>query len=1172
MSMCVRYAGDSYTYLLDSVTTDHGRPAVGASPMTRYYAAHGTPPGTWLGAGLTGLAAGEGLPTGSFVTPVQMERLFANGEDPATGTRLGQSPHVYTGPGDRRRPVAGFDCTFTAPKSVSVLWALADGPTREAIYDCHRQAITDVLTLIERDVARTRIGTNGTAQVDVAGVIAAAFDHWDSRENDPNLHTHVVIANRARGPDGRWRTLDSRALHRAVVAMSERYDTLLADHLTTRLGLTWEYRERGPRRNPAFELTTIPQQLLDLFSRRSAAIDVEVDRLIDKYQTNHGRRPEPTTIIRLRQQATLATREAKEVHSLQELTDEWRRRAATTLGTDSSDWVQRALTAQRDPLPTATPAPSQLVDDAATMVLAVLSRKRATWTAWNIDAEASRALKAHRFPTPAARDQAVAAVVAAVQARSVLLTPPEAASTPTALRRTDGMSAFRPHRGELYTAQATLDAENSLLTTARDTTGPTAEPEHLTYTGLFDDQAAAVRKIARSGRVLDILVGPAGAGKTHTLAALRATWEAAHGSGSVVGLAPSAAAAEVLGNSLGVPAENTTKWIVEHDQQPDRHQRLTRAKAALPRVTSREAAREIAAHVHRLTQDLDRWRFHPGQLVIIDEASLAGTADLDRITACAAEAGAKILLVGDWAQLSAIDAGGAFGLVVRDRGAGVPELGAARRFQYAWERHAAGLLRVGDPEALRYYDHHQRIADGDHDTTVEKAYSAWATDEAAGKTSLLLAGDTDTVRALNHRAHSDLVTSGRVTPTGTRLHDGLEAGGGDRVVTRRNDRHLLVGPRWVKNGDTFTVTHRHDDGALTVQRLGGGPTVTLPAPYVREHVELGYATTAFRAQGATVDTAHAIVTGPGMTREVLYVMLTRARETNTAYVCTDRPVEPLPGFDDQATTVRSVLTAVMGNVGAAVSAHESADLEREQAVSIRTLAAEYETIAHHAQTPRWTGMLARAGLTLTQLDQVTASPAFGALSTALRRAEAHGMNIEAALPCLLERADAGTVDLASVVNQRVERWTDSAPTATALTGARFVLGLLPAATAADPEMQVALQDRVRLMDQRANELIDRARTANAPWLAQLGAEPTDPQAALAWRTRARTVAAYRERHQITDVWGPLGTVDERNAQQRRESAIAARAIAELRPQTPSLAPRPAAANSAPTRYSDVVGR
>ncbi|NMC34876.1 MAG: AAA family ATPase, partial [Veillonellaceae bacterium] len=644
------------------------------------------------------------------------------------------------------------------------------------------------------------------------------------------------------------------------------------------------------------------------------------------------------------------------------------------------------------------------------------------------------------------------------------------------------------------------------------------------------------------------------------------------GPGSIIGLAPSAAAAEVLGNSLGIPAENTTKWLVEHDATPDRHQRLTRAKAALPRATSRENAREIASHIQRLTHDLNRWAFHPGQLVIIDEASLAGTVDLDRITASAAEAGAKILLVGDWAQLSAIDAGGAFGLLVRDRGTTVPELGAARRFTHAWERQAAGLLRVGDLEALRYYDHHHRITDGDHDTIVEKAYSAWAADEQAGKTSLLLAGDTDTVRALNHRAHTDLITTGRVTPTGTRLHDGLEAGVGDRVVTRRNNRHLLVGPRWVKNGDTFTVTHRHDDGALTVQRPNGGPTVTLPASYVREHVELAYATTAFRAQGSTVDTAHAIVTGPGMTREVLYVMLTRAKEANTAYVCTDRPVEPLRGFTDHPTTAHSVLTAVMGNVGAALSAHETADVEREQAASIRILAAEYETIAHHTQTRRWTGMLARAGLTPTQLDQITASPAFGALSTALRRAEAHDFNLETALPRLLERADAGTVDLAAVLHQRVESWTDLSVHGSSRSSEGFVLGLLPGAAVAESEMAEALQDRVCLMEQRADELIDRALAANAAWLAQLGPEPTHPQNAAAWRARARTVVAYRERHQITDPWSALGTVDECNSQQRREAALAARAITDLRPQQPAPVQRVTADRPPIAQYSDTIGR
>ena len=288
-------------------------------------------------------------------------------------------------------------------------------------------------------------------------------------------------------------------------------------------------------------------------------------------------------MLRLRQQANLATRDTKQERSLADLTSEWHTRARDTLGHDPSVWAAGVLAAAAaTPVPDARmpprtvggsspdvvrpaspgmpPAPAagdpqRIVDDAAELVLAVVSRKRATWTAWNVDAEASRALKAHRFPTSQARDEATAAVVAAVAARSVLLTPPEAAPTPPGLRRADGSSVFRPHRADRYTCQASLDAEARLLAAGRDTTGPTlasARPgrrwprRRFVHRELHPDQAAALAAIGESGRVLDVLVGPAGSGKTRTLAALRRAWEAQHGAGSVVGLAPSAAAADVL--------------------------------------------------------------------------------------------------------------------------------------------------------------------------------------------------------------------------------------------------------------------------------------------------------------------------------------------------------------------------------------------------------------------------------------------------------------------------------------------------------------------------------------------------------------------------------------------------------------------------------------------------
>ena len=312
----------------------------------------------------------------------------------------------------------------------------------------------------------------------------------------------------------------------------------------------------------------------------------------------------------------------------------------------------------------------RVVEEAATAALAALSRKRSTWTPWNAQAEASRALRAHRFPTAEARDAATARVVAEVTARSVLLTPPEVATVPETLRLPDGRGAFRATNTERYTSSELLAAEARLLTAARDRGGPTA-PE-TAVAGLFDDQAGAVAAIAGSGRVLDVLVGPAGSGKTRTLAALRVVWEAEHGTGSVVGLAPSAAAAEVLADSLGIPTENTAKWLAEHDREPDRLHRIERLRAAVAAAPDPTTARALAHEARATDAEVQRWRFHPGQLVIVDEASLAATLDLDRIAACAAEAGAKLLLVGDWAQLSSIEAGGAFGLLVRDRGTSAP--------------------------------------------------------------------------------------------------------------------------------------------------------------------------------------------------------------------------------------------------------------------------------------------------------------------------------------------------------------------------------------------------------------------------------------------------------------------------------------------------------------------
>jgi conjugative relaxase-like TrwC/TraI family protein len=1185
---------DAWRYLMESVTDGHGDLRE-ADAITRYYTEAGTPPGRWLGSGLPGVANGAGLQGGSMVTGEQMDLLFGHGRDPINGEKLGRGfrhPPSYAdrvaartralprrlSPQERadavekiraeersrnmRRPVVGFDYVFNPPKSVSALWAVADQGTREQITAAHHAAIADVLRLLERDVARTRIGTDGVAQVPVRGIVAAAFDHYDSRDNDPQLHTHVVIANRVQTADGRWRTLDSHGvIFPSGVALSETYDNLLADHLAGRLGLGWEVRDPGRKlKNARWEITGVPEELIQHFSRRSTKIEESADKLIAEHRERTGREPDDATKLRLRQRATLETRRDKAVYPLATLAEWWRDRATTVLRLDDpGELVARATDPDvRDRGLRVDDFAGERALSLVDEVLARLHDSRSTWSRWNIHAEAARTTMKFRLATAADRDALHRQLIEAVQERSVLLSAPPPASTPAAFRRPDGTSQFTPEFGAVYTSRAVLDAEARLLDVSRSLTGPRADPDTLERLlaaaapdghPLGDDQAAAVYAVATSGRQLDLLVGAAGSGKTTTLDALRAAWEAEHGAGSVVGLAPTAKAADVLAGTLGVDAENTAKWLTEHAHNADRRARLRQImnKAATAQAARRPrvAARALAS-ARQLRDHIRRWELRPGQLLIVDEASMCGTLALDKLAEQARHAGAKLLLVGDWAQLSAVESGGAFRMLVNDR-ADTPELSAVRRFHEQWERTASVRLRVGDARSIDAYSTHGRIRGGATADMMDAAYNAWASDERAGRASLLIADTNSTVAELNTRARADRIAWGLVESDGHRLHDGTCAGVGDRIVTRQIDRTLRTGPQsWVKNGDQWIVVRRFTDGSLAVRRTCDpqtGKVLTLPAAYVAAHVELGYATTAHRAQGDTVDTAHALVQ-PETSREVLYVAMTRARQSNTAYVCTDTHADDEYGPDQEQPTTRDVLEQVVARTGSDLSAHETIRDEQERVGSIAQLAAEYDTIAREARRERWAAL---ADIALPDLgsDQVAASPAWPGLVAAWRHAEAAGLNLETAMPHL-GRPDMGEGDPVAVLRDRVERWSHATVPA-AQPSRTMIAGLIPAAEhVADPEMRHALAERAALIEQRAEALVTRALETGEQWLARLGPPPDDPARRLQWQQAIATVAAYRDRHGVTDPRDPFGDAHgggqwTRRADRQRAQGAAAQA-------------------------------
>lgn len=889
-----------------------------------------------------------------------------------------------------------------------------------------------------------------------------------------------------------------------------------------------------------------------------------------EFLAGHGRQPTDMEVLGLRQRATLETRPQKSHHRLSELTERRRQRAATFVGDDSAAWVATLADRNDQPALHASDLADAILSDAAGVALEKVACRRATFSRANVLAEVHRQLHGVRFATPDERIALAERTCDLALARSLLVSAPELRTMPRHLRREDGTSRFQSKGHAVYTTMTLLEAEARLLDAGRRVAGPAVTRATVAARtganlpgrdhGLSLDQALAVEKVATSGRALDVLVGPAGTGKSTTLAGLRAVWEAEHGAGSVLGLAPSAAAAEVLAEELGTDTENTAKWLHEHRKEAERVERIAQLRSVLadpgtsPRLRSALRVRLAAMEV-----EVEAWRLRGGQLVIVDEASLAGTFALDELVTVAREAGAKVLLVGDDAQLSAVEAGGMFAALVHDRDGLAPALSDVRRFRHAWEKEASVELRAGSTDGVDAYQAHGRIEEGGRDQMLDALYHAWKADTEAGLQSLMIAGDLSTVHELNARARADRIAAGEVAQDGVAVTGGATAGVGDRVVTRENDRRLVTGRRWVRNGDHWSVTATHADGSMTVTRLHGAGRLVLPAGYVAEHVELAYASSAHRSQGRTVDTAHAMVSAT-TTREVLYVSVTRGRESNRLYVDTRYDPNPETSHDAMAepTTARQVLAGVLRHEGADVAAHEIIRRGEDEAEGMERLSAEYLTLATIAQTERFDALLARSGLTDTELEAVRAGDARGPLLAAFREAEARGLDIETALPRLVAgRSLADADDVAAVLHGRLDRWTNAAA-GRRQRPANLIAGLIPRAHGVtDPELARALAERDLAMEERAATVAQQAVAAGRPWLRGLGSPPSEPLRRERWLREVSTVAAYRDRWHLTSE-RPLGaetdvTSVEQHTQRQRARAAMQRAVAISKTEAEELA-------------------
>jgi conjugative relaxase-like TrwC/TraI family protein len=890
-------AGSGYEYLTRQVaaadTTELGR-----TPLADYYAAKGEAPGRWIGSGLVGL---EGIEYGDVVTAEQMKNLFGDGCHPVNGTALGRP--------FKQGSVAGFDLTFSPAKSVSTLWAVAPPEVARQIKMAHNAAVLDALAFLEIHAIFTREGAGGDRQVETRGLIAAAFLHRDSRAGDPDLHTHVAVANKVQTKQGKWLSIYGTILHEHVVAASEAYNTALEAHLREQLGVRFVDVPRAGGKRPVREIAGVDPALSARWSRRRSEIEERVEELAGEFAGNRGRRPNDKERIALAQRANLETREAKhEPRSEAEQRTTWHGEAADLLG-------ERGLLIMVDTALRPDPAPTQQVSaawltEAADRVIRELEAHRASWQSWHMYAEAQRQVRGLTI-APEQTPQVIEHLVDAVANQLINLTPGlDPITEPTALKRSDGVSVYRHTGADHFTSPRILEAEARIVDAAGTEATRSPDPVDVDLAlmaaalegpELNHGQRDLVRSLVADPRHVALALAPAGSGKTTAMSALA---QVAQDLGyDVVGLAPSAAAAAVLTDATGIPSETL---------------------AMLDRT---------------LAAGLDPG-FGPHTVVVIDEAGMADTLTLDRIIAACAGRGARVRLIGDDQQLAAVGAGG----VLRDIATthGVVRLDQVVRFDDPVEASASLALRGGDRTALGYYLDHDRIHTGDELTNLTEVLAAWKAETTAGRECLMLAPTRELVARLNHAARSARLDGMRPDDE-VDLVDGNHASVGDAILTRRNDRRLGVsGTDWVRNGDRWSVTALTANGGLRARHLRSGLHVTLPSEYVTNHVELGYASTVHAAQGSTADVMHGVLTGHE-DRQLLYTMLTRGRSENHLHLLSE-PTAPeeqfLPGIAEHITAVET-LDRIITRDGAAVSATTELALATSPATLLHEAAGRY---------------------------------------------------------------------------------------------------------------------------------------------------------------------------------------------------------------------------------------
>ena len=801
-----------------------------AAGLEDYYAGEGESPGRWMGR-----ADLLGATLGADVTEAEASLLLAAKVAP-DGTRLGRAPSA--------RSVNAFDATFSAPKSVSVLYALGGPGVTLAVTQAQDAAVAAGLEYLDAHASYTRIGQGGHAVVDSDGLVAVAYRHRTSRALDPQLHDHVLVVNAVRAEhDGRWRTIDGRQLYRHAKAAGTVYQAALRSELMARLGVRF-----GPvSEHGQADIVGIDPELTEAWSSRSDDIEGELVDWVAAFTEREGREPTPAEVGKAHKTITLSTRDAKSDDATvdtETLRDRWTREA-TAMGVDIDTMIADACSHE-------APQPLRVVD--VDQIITDLTDARANWST----AHLTQAIAAHIVGGSAGD------VIDTIEAlRHQILAHPEivelAADTidPHDVwhgqrRRSDGRPVWVAPSTITYTTRTQLAREQAIVDWATDRSPVPHRTAVADVDGLDAGQATTVTELTEQPTAVATVVGPAGSGKTRMLAAAATAW---HRAGiDVFGVAPTATAADQLARGAHIRADTIDKLVHEHDHSHGRQ---------------------------------PHYQLPPGGVVIIDEAGMVDTLRLWRYQQLAVVNRWRTVLVGDHQQLGAIGAGGMFAELVNDRDVPTSHLTELHRFVHGWEADATLRLRERDPAVVDTYEHHGRIhTHRDQETAIERLARHAAHLHTTGVDALVITHTRTTTQQLNVTITDMLLDIGHLDPDQAFEVAGQRFYPGQQVMARRNDRtiHLTSEPDdFVRNGDRYTIHEPRTLGGLTVTTRHG-TIVPIPTRYITAgHLDIAYASTIHAAQGATVDETHTLASDT-MGADALYVAMTRGRHANHVHL------------------------------------------------------------------------------------------------------------------------------------------------------------------------------------------------------------------------------------------------------------------------------------------------